>query len=140
MDLTDEPRACKVFEQVDEDFYFGTILAGIDAPLPNAYTASLFSTEMLWPEQVWAMYGFPQDVKRDLRGSIVTGRPFVWLEGQKLTIPNGVHKPWWYHPNELLRSDKLASGCIFSQYIFTPKMSKWKDKAKDNKPWVGVGS
>jgi hypothetical protein len=140
MDLTDEPRACKVFEQVDEDFYFGTILAGIDAPLPNAYTASLFATEMLWPEQVWEMYGLPQDVKRDLRGSIITGKPFVWRESQKLTIPNGVHRPWLYHPNELIRSDPLAKGCLFLQYIFTPEMSRWEEMTKDSKPWVGVGS
>jgi hypothetical protein len=49
MEVEGQPLSCKVFEKVNEDFYFGTILRALGAPLPLAYTASLFSTEMLWP-------------------------------------------------------------------------------------------
>jgi hypothetical protein len=140
MDLTDEPLACKVFEQVNEDFYFGTILRAIGAPLPQAFTASLFATEMLWPEQTWDLYGLPEDLTHDLRGAVITGRPSVWIDGKRLTIPNGIHKPWWYHPNELIRSDAMAKGCPFSQYIFTPQMSRWEEANKELQPWVGLGT
>lgn len=162
IDLDDQPPlACKVFEQVNEDFYFGTILSGIDAPLPNAYEASLFATEMLWPEQVWDMYGLPtqkgqnhgggaggsvvaqQQPPEGLRGEtnvrVPSGKPFVWFEHRKLTIPNGVHKPWWYHSNDLIRSNQVTKGCRFLPYIFTPDMSRFEELNKDVKPWVGVG-
>jgi hypothetical protein len=138
--IDEEPLACKVFDEVNEGLYFGTILHAIGAPLPLAYEASLFATEMLWPEQAWKLYGLPTDLKRDLRGSIITGKPFVWIDGQRVTIPNGVHKPWWYHPNDLVRSKAMANACPFLPYIFTPEMSRWEEATKEKPAWVGIGT
>ena len=56
LEVEDQALACKVFEKVNEDFYFGTILRAIGAPLPEAYAASLFSTEMLWPGTYGSYY------------------------------------------------------------------------------------
>jgi hypothetical protein len=139
IDLTDLPIACKVFENINEDFYFGTVLSGIGAPLPLAYDASLFSTEMLWPEQVLDSYGTGGNAQSDLRGAMSTGRPHTFMDdGTKLTIPNGIHKPWWYHPNEMLRSDSMTKACPFLQYLFDPSMCRWEE-LQPKERWVGVG-
>lgn len=139
LEVEGKPFACKVYEKVNEDFYFGTVLRAIGAPLPTAYTASLFATEMLWPEQAWDLYGVPEDLKRDLRGGVVTGKPFVWIDDAKFTTPGGVHKPWWYHPNSLTRSTQMAGACPFLPYIFTEKESRWEEATAELTPWVGVG-
>jgi hypothetical protein len=112
--------ACKVYEDINEDMYFGIVLAGIGAPLPSAYEASLFSTEMLWPEQVLAMYG---------DGAPLTGDPpqqarhEIIHDGEIITVPAGVHKPWWYHSSELLLSNEMNGACPFLKYIVPPKES-----------------
>ena len=139
LDVEEKRFACKVYEKVNEDFYFGTVLRAIGAPLPTAYSASLFATEMLWPEQAWELYGVPEHLKRDLRGGVVTGKPFVWLDGKKFSISNGVHKAWWYHSNSITRSSQIASACPFLPYIFEGKESRWEEATADLTPWVGVG-
>lgn len=37
---------------VPEDVYYATILRGINAPLPTSFEASLFSTEIIFPEEI----------------------------------------------------------------------------------------
>jgi hypothetical protein len=141
---------CHVTRTINEDVYFATVLNGIKAPMPLAYEASLFTTEMLWPEQADEFYG-PYTNKSKFE--MVTKR---WGEGndgvlkyQRMhnttsyassstpstqqqdlrTIPIGLHKPWWYHPNHLLHGSQVLQECKFLKYMFDPvKESRW-DKA-----------
>jgi len=57
---------CKVQGDINEDVYFGTVLAAIGAPLPSAYEASLLALEMLWPEQVASTDFYGPYKKEDL--------------------------------------------------------------------------
>lgn len=90
-------------------------------------------------EQAWDLYGLPETAQRSLRGDIITGKPSVLIEGERYTLPNGVHKPWWYHSNELLLSEPMVNACPFMQYIFTPDMSRWEETTEDAAQWVGIG-
>jgi hypothetical protein len=136
---------CQVTRNINEDVYFATVLYGINAPMPLAYEASLFTTEMLWPEQADEFYGpYTNQSKYD----IVTKR---WGEGndgllkyQRMqnketygsiasiqqqdlrTVPIGLHKPWWYHPNQILLGSQILQECKFLKYMFDPdKESRW---------------
>jgi hypothetical protein len=150
--------ACKVTEDVGEDFYFATVLAALGAPLPTAYEASLFSLEMMWPDQVAggtmspeaAMYGpYAQEEldgfqrhRFDRRTNISTRQQVqgdtttttsdnknvkAVVEGHHI-MPLGMHKPWWYHPNDMLRQKggQVERECKFLKYLFKPNESKWR--------------
>lgn len=121
VDFEGRVHACKVFEEINEDLYFGIVLRGLGAPLPTAYEASLFSTEMLWPEQVVGMYGAPPSSDRQ--------RYQIHYDGDVITVPVGLHKPWWYQPSELLLSNEMDGACPFVKYIFPQKESsqQWKN-------------
>eukprot|EP00977_Amphora_coffeiformis_P004354 scaffold923_cov171-Amphora_coffeaeformis.AAC.12 len=103
-------------DSINEDYYFGTVLRGIGAPLPTARVAGEFATESLFPAEVMAMYGNGDDAS----GATT---PEVSLA----TIPIGFHKPWWYHSNEVLLSPTMQQACPFLPFIFEPKMSRWEE-------------
>jgi hypothetical protein len=129
--------ACKVLDSVNEDVYFSVVLRGLHAPMPSAVEAALFSVEMMWPEDAMDLYGAPPGKDEILSKS---SRPRISdNEGRALTIPIGIHKPFWYHSNELLRSKSMHQACPFLPYIFTPNMSRWREFAPE-KQWVGVGT
>lgn len=143
VDMDTRVHACKVYEDINEDLYFGIVLRGIGAPLPSAYQASLFSTEMLWPEQVEEMFGIAEGSVR------ISGQDLhqVRHDGKRITVPAAVHKPWWYHSSELLRSPEMDNACPFLQYIFPSEQSeKWKEwqrlvlSSEDKKQWQGIGA
>jgi hypothetical protein len=144
---------CQVTRNINEDVYFATVLNGIKAPMPLAYEASLFTTEMLWPEQADEFFGpYTNQSKYD----IVTKR---WGEGndgllkyQRMqneetynsisslqrqdlrTVPIGLHKPWWYHPNQILQGSQILQECKFLKYMFDPdKESRWDSAMADIK-------
>jgi hypothetical protein len=117
--------ACRVLDSVDEDLYFSVVLRGLHAPMPSAVEAALFSVEMMWPEDAMDMYGAPPG-KEDILSK--SSRPRISdNNGRALTIPVGMHKPFWYHSNELLRSKEMHQACPFLPYIFTTNMSRWRD-------------
>ena len=43
-DYENRNLACKVVDDINEDFYFGTVLLGMDTPLPSAFEASSCTT------------------------------------------------------------------------------------------------
>lgn len=102
---------CNVLDKINEDFYFGTVLRGMNAPLPTGYEASLFSSETLWPEDVIVQYG-GKPTGTDL-GSI----PKIEVQGRTLTVPTGFHKPWAYQSKDLLVSHQLERACPFLRYV-----------------------
>jgi hypothetical protein len=132
---------CKVFDEVNEDVYFATVLQGMDAPLPNAYLASLFAAEALWPEEVSEVYFTPSD-QHAHNVLVAKDRPKITsVDGDvDLVIPNGVHKTWWYHPDEMLRSEVMADSCPFLPYIYTSNMNRYDEYTQEKQMWIGVGS
>ena len=136
VDMENHFYACKVFEDINEDLYFGIALRGIGAPLPAAYKAALFSTEMLWPEEAMQMYGSPSE---DLSSPKPSHDFVVHHEGKTITVPAGVHKPWWYQGTKLLLSQEMDNACPFLKYIFHPEQSRWKEWQNFQQPGLEMG-
>jgi hypothetical protein len=134
-----EALACKVLDDVNEDLYFSVILRGLRAPLPSAVEAALFSVEMMWPEDAMLVYGAPSGKADLLTNPTKPRRQISNQNGRVLTVPVGLHKPFWYHPTELLRSESMRQSCPFLPYIFTPEMSRWRAFGSVTQ-WAGVGS
>jgi hypothetical protein len=126
LDVEVEPFACKVFEAVSDDFYFGTVLAGIGAPLSIGFEASLFASQMLLPEHGWEIYGFPTSGS-DLCSSWESRWPTFQVDEERITVPNALVKPWWFHSNEFLGSEVMTKACQFLRYTFTPEMSRFEE-------------
>lgn len=139
--------ACKVVEDINEDFYFGTVLLGMKAPLPSAFEASLFSSEMMLPEQVFDMYGLDEkkqnEAVNDLWGPEWSREGLfhrgILSNGTYFTVPIGFHKSWWYMPNRLLLSDEMVTKCPFLPYIFDPLNSRWLESLDGVNPWTTEG-
>lgn len=119
---------CKVLDDINEDFYFGTVLRGMEAPLPNAYEASLFSSESLWTEHVVELYNGGEAPTSENENV-----PTIEFGGKTLTVPTGFHKPWAYQSNDLLLSDQLDEACPLLRYIFEPNESRYQAPTKDKK-------
>jgi len=129
---------CRVLEDINEDFYFSTVLRGIGAPLPPAVEAATFAVESLWPKDALDLYGFTSSTTDTL-----SSRPLFSYDDQYFTVPYGIHKAFWYHPNDLLRSDALHSVCPFFKWVFDPSMSRWRnveDTAPELDSWRGIGT
>jgi hypothetical protein len=103
---------CNVLDKINEDFYFGTVLRGMNAPFPTGYEASLLSSETLWPEDVVDIYGGGP------MGADHSGVPRIVVQGRTLTVPTGFHKPWAYQPKDLILSIQLDQACPFLRYVF----------------------
>lgn len=112
---------CRALDEVNEDYYFGTVLNGLQAPLPSAKVASLFAVESLFPEQVLSLYGTSQ---HDEHKEFVT--EVIQAEQEFLSVPVGFHKPWWYHSNEWLLSPAMRNACPLLPFVFLPEMSRWE--------------
>lgn len=115
MDLKSESLACTVLDQVEEDVYFSVILRGMGASFPTAAEAALFSAETLLVEDVVAMYGVRDGT--DYRARITSGTKAVSFHGKTLTIPVGLHKPWWYLPKDLLQ--EMNKACPYLKYVYS---------------------
>ena len=131
--------ACKVMDDVNEDLYFSVVLTGMGAPMPPAVEAATFAVESLWPEDALELYDSTSTSMDTL-----SSRPVFQYSGRWYTAPFGIHKAFWYHPNELLRSDTLREVCPFFQFVFEPSMSRWREiddgRSPDvNAKWIGVG-
>jgi len=131
----DHTNGCQVVDLINEDFYFGTVLRGIGAPLPNATVASMFAAEILLPEHVQRLYGTDIQIDTDIGNA-----EQIRFEGQTLTIPGAFHKPWWYLPNSLLRSPSMENACPFLGFLFKPEQSRWLEFKEETISWAGIGT
>jgi len=132
--------ACQVHDNLNEDLYFGTVLRGLRAPLPTAFEASLFSLEMLWPEESLQLYGGPITYSAQKKEALALWgkgkESFAFFQGisfdnKYLSMPIGIHKPWWYHPNELLLGTEVSEQCPYLRYIFHIEDSKFLSPSLD---------
>ena len=140
LDLSDNEQffPCKVYDPVKEGYYFTTILHGIGAPLPSAYVASLFSAEVFWTDQVHDVYPMsPEESTLDL-----SGRPSISSvdDEVKLIIPNAVHNVWWYHPEEMLRSEAIIGSCPLLPFMYNTNMNRYDEFNREKDTWVGIGT
>jgi Protein of unknown function (DUF5672) len=141
---------CKVFDLVREDFYFATVLQGMGAPLPSPYTATLFSSEAFWPDQVLEEYP-----SLDVQG-ITTSKGVVekassdWLDAsrpaisflgtdEQMAVPNAMHRVWWYHPEEVIGS-VISDNCPFLPFIHTSNMNRYDQFTQQRDEWIGIGT
>ena len=110
-------------DSINEDYYFGTVLRGIGAPLPKAKVAAEFAVESMFPDEVVAMFGTGNDDDHNDDAMPSSKESDV----TSATIPVGFHKPWWYHSNEVLLSSTMQQACPFLPFIFEPEMSRWEE-------------
>mmetsp|Transcript_35656 Transcript_35656/g.54032 ORF Transcript_35656/g.54032 Transcript_35656/m.54032 type:complete len:319 (+) Transcript_35656:921-1877(+) len=137
--------ACLVHNAENEDVYFSIVLAGLQAPLPMAFEAALFSAEMLFPEEVTSFYGELSTEDKERYVQQRWGEDgvslFKQMQGNDYTVPIGMHKPWWYHSDEVLQTTDMLHHCKFLKYMYRPEDSKYGDILNEGKKvvWAGVG-
>jgi hypothetical protein len=69
-----------------------------------------FLRKMLWPEQRYTVLRWQEIHHNNKRHEIIHDEEII-------TVPAGVHKPWWYHSSELLLSDEINIVGAFLKYI-----------------------
>jgi len=126
-----------------EDLYFATILAGIRAPMPTAFEASLFSAEMIMSEKVLEYYYSNSSaiaseeelervvLKRWGQDEVHDGLAlFRRMRAEGNTIPIGFHKPFLYFSIEDLSTDQMKRECKF---LWNTIPVKYRRKNKNRK-------
>lgn len=120
-----------------EDVYFTTVLRGMGAPMPSAFEAALFATELLFPDQIANDWYGPTDLQTQetkIHEMMVPGPAVLyWLEEQKASclkseedkydmtqhlLPMGMHKVWRYHEPEFLLGVVRNNVCPHLRYIY----------------------
>jgi hypothetical protein len=110
----------------NEDVYFATILTGLNATMPSAFEASLFSVETLFSEQTVGYLNLEEselvetikqlwnndtgDVmyhRMHQRDSYFDNFSAVEIVPELHTIPLGFHKPWLYHPVNIFQGAQV---------------------------------
>jgi len=136
IDVKDRSLPCLVHIQNDkdiramqEDVYFGTVLRATGALMPTAYEATLFSTEMNWPDQALARYGGPEEeaelirIARDASCEYHGASTVRWTNSQILkqdTVPIGFHQPFRHHVKESFLTGDVVNQCPFVKYMYDP--------------------
>jgi hypothetical protein len=120
----------------NEDLYFAQILTGLNAHMPSAFEASLFSVESLFPEQTAEYVNLEEsEIVDTIKQLWNTGNGFllyqrmhqhesyfenslaVEIVPQLHTIPLGFHKPWLYHSNSILQGAQVREECKFLKFV-----------------------
>lgn len=138
LETDNQHLACKVMDEINEDLYFSIVLRGIGAPFPSVSDAASFAVEGLFREDAIEKYGVAPHLETD--DHVALNVPQVQYKGRTLTIPIGMHKPFWYMPNEFLLSKPMSNACPFLRFVFAPEMSKWEATPKPKPRWEGIGS
>ena len=121
---------------INEDLYFAHILTGLNATMPSAFEASLFSVETLFPEQTVEYlnleeYEVMETIKQlwnDGAGVLLYERMHqsnsysndsssVEIVPELHTIPLGFHKPWPYLPKDILQGAQVREECKFLKFV-----------------------
>ncbi len=127
-----EYSGLETFEEfgVSEDVYFSTILNGLNATMPTAFEASLFSVENLFPEQTLenAMMRIDEILATVQRlwgnetGMLVYERmhrrdSYPESSSELHTIPVGFHKPWWTVVPNVSDDVQIQKECKMLKFI-----------------------
>ena len=102
-----------------EDMYFGTVLRGLNAPMPRAFEAALFASEMIFPDTEARDWHGPRDVRRQREvvakrlgeGGLTRYDDFLQNGTLAHFLPIGIHKFWWYHEQSFYVDPELHRQC-----------------------------
>ena len=125
------------FQDGNEDVYFSVILNALNATMPTAFEAALFSVEHIFPEQTFEHF-FSYE-KEEMNKIIVK----LWgddglstyermqrqdtyyenltkIENLPLlhTIPVGFHQAWKFSPQEIFSGPQIQAECKFMKFMF----------------------
>lgn len=108
---------CELLDWVPEDLYFATVLRGLNATLPSAFEASIFSAEMLLPENVLEIYGLPENQDAKLlikkRWGNEGVEKYIGMLQRNITVPIGLHKPWLHINRDILLGNYFDRECPY---------------------------
>lgn len=117
---------------INEDVYFSTILNGLNATMPSALEASLFSVENLFPEQTVEdsssieqreiILAAIQKLWGNETGTMLYDRmhreeSYPTISSELHTIPLGFHKPWTVR--DVLGDLQIQNECKMLKFIVT---------------------
>jgi hypothetical protein len=122
------------FQDGNEDVYFSLILNALNATMPSAFEAALFSVEHIFPEQTFE-YFFPvekEEVKKTILklwgddGLSIYERmqrhdsyyDNVTTTPQLHTIPVGFHQAWKYFPPDFFSQPQIQAECKFIKFMY----------------------
>jgi len=132
--------AIRTIKFVPEDVYYATILRGINAPLPTSFEASLFSSEIYFPEEIitkeWYTPKYlslllPLVQSRYSTSDVNRFKDFYTeyttniIQNKKYKpslhhfIPIGVHNIWFYHNKTFLLNlaDPIENWCSHFRHV-----------------------
>ena len=120
----------------NEDRYFSLILTGLNATMPSAFEASLFSVETVFSEQLvdymnleefevvetimqlWNNEnGFLLYQQMHQHESYFNNSSVVEIVPELHTIPLGFHKPWHHLSKVVLQGAQVHDECKFLKYV-----------------------
>jgi hypothetical protein len=123
-----------------EDQYFGTVLRGLGAPMPLAFEAALFASEMVFPDTEARDWHGPRDAsrRRELVGRRLGAVGLAHYEAFSKDatavhfLPIGLHKVWWYHEQSFFLDPGLHQQCPYLKYIIPLHEihEEYRDRAK----------
>ena len=127
----------RIGRSAPEDLYFATVLRGIGAPLPSGFEASLFSAELILPDEVASMWYGPSDprVQRQMVQELMTPEKEeldrfddflrqneLWKKGigdfAPHFLPIGMHRLWDYHEPEFILSLVENNMCPYLRHVY----------------------
>jgi hypothetical protein len=116
------------------DVYFSLILNALNATMPSAYEAALFSVELIFPEQTFEYYSpvAKEEVKKTIlrlwgdNGLSIYERMHrrdsyydnVTTVPQLHTIPVGFHQAWKTRPRDFFSQPQIQAECKFIKFMY----------------------
>mmetsp|Transcript_28473 Transcript_28473/g.60327 ORF Transcript_28473/g.60327 Transcript_28473/m.60327 type:complete len:464 (-) Transcript_28473:59-1450(-) len=129
-------QTCSPQIDANEDLFFSIILYGLGATMPSNFEASLFSVETVFPEQtreystldnitvpetIQKLWGTGTGMKLYKRmhrhESYITNDSTTENLQQLYTIPLAFHKPWLYHPADIINGAQTEKECFFLKFV-----------------------
>lgn len=122
IDLVNRTFPCLVTGEPAEDLYFATVLRGLNAPMPTAYEAAVFSVERVWPSEVTNRFGGPKTYNElvETTRNVMKRVNFAHVNGRIETVPLGFHQAHYFNPKSVTLEGDLAAFCPHNPFVLDP--------------------
>ena len=129
-------QTCSPQTDANEDLFFSSVLYGLDTPIPSNFESALFSVETMFPEQTREYSNLdnitvPDTIKRlwgtgtgmklykrmHIHESYTTNESATENLQQLYTISLAFHKPWLYHPADLINGTQTEKECFSLKFV-----------------------